>query len=228
MRKVPQELTQMPKTEWRDRIKKGAPMARPKFFRSKEEEDQWKEKERKRAQFETWERSEYRAIAQRAIKDLALIMNYLPNVSKHPERDYAMIFGDGERLWTMIAACSKAWDKKVAADLARTRAYTSEQRDGLQAALGRAALGYWSKSRLSDKEVRREAVAQLIEKQTEDGVQYYMEVMRDRLAREYEPTEIIVERSAMLLAMSYQERALEKKEQMERTSGPAEETRKGA
>jgi hypothetical protein len=66
-----------------------------------------------------------------------------------------------------------------------------------------------------------------MKKQGEDGVQYYRDVMRDRLAHEHEPTEILVERSAMLLAMSYQERALEKKEQMEKTSGPAEGSRKG-
>jgi hypothetical protein len=173
-------------------------------------------------------RYDLRERAKRAIEDLVCVMSQLPKLSEHPERDYAMIFSDGKRLWVMIAVCSKAYEKKIAADLALAKTYTSEHRDALQTALGRAGLGYWSKSRLSDKEVRIEAVRQLMKKQGEDGIQYYMEVMRDRLANEHVPTEIIVERSAMLLAMSYQMRALEKKEQMERTSEAAEEPRKEA
>jgi hypothetical protein len=148
-------------------------------------------------------------------------MGQLPKLSEHPERDYALIFGDGERLWAMVGACSKAYEKKITADLAQTRTYTGEQRDILQAALSRAGLGYWSKSRLSDKQVRIEAVRQLMKKQGEDGVQYYRDVMRDRLAYVHEPVEIIVERNVMLMAMWKQMREQERKEQMERTSGAA-------
>ncbi|MCJ7768731.1 hypothetical protein MUP79_10120 [Candidatus Bathyarchaeota archaeon] len=147
-------------------------------------------------------RYDLRRRARTAIEDLIIVMDQLPKMSEHPERDYAMIFNDGEHLWAMIEACSKAYEKKSAAHLA-IGLYTAEDRDHLQTALGRAGLGYWSKSRLSDKRERMEAVVQLRRREVEDGVRYYEEVMKDwRVQQEQrEPTEIIVERNVMLLAL---------------------------
>jgi len=189
----------MPKTEWRDRIQKGnTPTARPKFFKTKEEEKQWKEREKKRTQLKRWYRSEYRAIAQRAIKDLTLIMVRLRKVSDHPERDYAMIFGDGTQYVDMVDACSRAYDISLQG---RLRLWTKENIDILRDALSRAGLGYLRRGQLVTLEARQEAIEKLKRKEVEDGILYFKELIDSRSRVADQPTEAVIERSRELLAI---------------------------
>lgn len=54
-------------------------------------------------------RHDLRERARRAIEDLACVMDQLPKLSEHPERDYAMIFEDESRYFRMLDACNEAY-----------------------------------------------------------------------------------------------------------------------
>ncbi|MCJ7423545.1 hypothetical protein MUP01_04665 [Candidatus Bathyarchaeota archaeon] len=212
----------MPKTEWRNWLQIDLKSRR----RAETQEERQMRMQRERKM-----RFEIRRIAQRAMKDLVLIMNYLPNVSKHPERDYARIFADGELFLTMMDVCDRAYHRTFKASL---KLRTKENLDILQDALINAGLGHLNKMKLSDPRIWEKATRQLERKEAEDDTPYYEMALRSRQAAHHAPTEASMEltmktvaRSKMLMDMWKQERALEKKEQMERTSGPAEESKKG-
>lgn len=134
--------------------------------------------------------------AQKAIETLTESLEEIRKVSKHPERDYARIFKDDTCYLAMVTVCCSARTQGLKWDL--TRGY-------LQNALISAGLGYYSKRKLSDENVRAEAIEKLIEAR---GFSFYGSSVTPQKAQQEMPTDVLLEEANMALAESFEVQAV--------------------
>jgi len=145
---------------------------------------------------------EIRKRAQQAMDDLTLIFEQLRKVSRHPGRDFAIIFQDESRLFKLLAAMEKAYELSIDFKL---KLFDPKHLPILQDVLSRAGMGYYSKTQLKDRRLRHGVLEQLKQKETEDG-SYYEDVWRQiRGAYTSMEIEYEIERSRKLVAFSRKE-----------------------
>jgi hypothetical protein len=90
--------------------------------------------------------------AKKVIGSLPMIIEDIRRFSKHPERDFVRIFGDGVLYSKMITVCGQARSEAL-------KQYLSI--DCLQDALFKAGLGYFSKRKLSNPRFKEEKIEEL-------------------------------------------------------------------
>lgn len=125
-------------------------------------------------------RFEIRHRAQQAMEDLTFILDSLkePGVSKHRERDYALIFQDEDLYFRMIQACHNAYDESYKSKL---KLYVPEHMSIIWKICLEAGIKVPPMEKMfSNRNIKDRILSQLEKKKTED-CQSYLERAQQRI-----------------------------------------------
>lgn len=137
--------------------------------------------------------------------DLVFILQRIKNVSEHPEREYALIFKDETRYFSMIAACHHAYDESYKSHL---KLFNPEHIPIIQDICLEAGIKMPSAQQLSQPHIRDKLLAELKKTKTKDGESFFYlawsrNLMRTDLKRDREKNMQLCKLVAALHTISY-------------------------